>query len=853
MIASLVPGSLPRAGGSLLPEIVSSELPNGLQILAAADASAPVVSIQYWCATGSIHEGRWLGAGLSHLLEHLLFKGTPSRGNSGMAREIQDLGGHLNAYTSFDRTVYYADLPAENWKAALAILTDAVQHSLIPAEEFEPEKEVIRREFAMGDDNPDSVLMKLAFRTVFTTHPYRFPVIGHIDLFNRLTRDDVVSYYRERYAPQNLTLVVCGAVDAQAVADEAARLWKEEPRRFLPDVTLPPEPAQQSPRAVRRPFPTEVTRLALLHPIPGFHHPDIPALQLLAVILGGGRSSLLHQLLVEKEGLAEEVDAFAYAPGQAGLFGVDARCQPQNGDKVAARLREELQRFAEKGPSQAELDRAQRLCLTQQIQQLKSMSGKASAIGGGWRVARDPRLSQTFLDRLQAVTVADVAAAARRYLDPRTESLVELVPQEKEAPAAAGAPAAAAEPPLPQKLAAATPRSLYLPQDRLPLFTLRAALPGGLLSQPEGKSGLCRLASQLLLKGTKRRSAEEIAREVESLGGSLSADSGNNSASLHLELLSQDWETGLELFLDVLTEARCDAKELEIERRKHLAAIALEQDQPMALARDLVRGALYPGHPYAHGILGAAAEVAALTQKDVADYVASAFRRPEWVLGVAGPVPPEKWMESISRRAAFSGGTPPVLPPLPAFPGKGPIRVFKETPKEQAVLQIVFPTVPAAHPDQIPLSLIAEALSDLGTRLFVRIREQLGLAYFVSATRFLGAAGGYFCFYAGTDPKKKELVEAAMLEEIAKLAEGGLTAPEIERARAKLLSEEQIDSQNPGGVVAASALDELLGLGYDEAPRRRARLRALTAEEINAACRKYFGTQEFVVATVSPA
>src|ERR1700678_2235043 len=144
-----------------LPVVESRQLANGLSVLVQPDFTAPVVSIQFWCGTGSIHEGEWLGAGMSHLLEHLMFKGTPTRGNSRMAQEIQDLGGHLNAYTSFDRTVYHVDLPSDHAPAALEILGDAVFNSTIPAEDFDKEMEVIRRESAMSRDSPDSELGKL--------------------------------------------------------------------------------------------------------------------------------------------------------------------------------------------------------------------------------------------------------------------------------------------------------------------------------------------------------------------------------------------------------------------------------------------------------------------------------------------------------------------------------------------------------------------------------------------------------------------------------------------------------------------------------------------------------------------
>jgi len=288
------------------PAVELRELANGLNILVQPDFTAPVVSIQFWCASGSIHETPWLGAGLSHLLEHLMFKGTPTRGNSQMAQQIQDLGGHLNAYTSFDRTVYHVDLPSDHALAALEILGDAVFNSTLPEEEYEKEMEVIRREFAMGRDNPDSELGKLIFQLAFTRHPYRHPVIGYLDLFNQLTRADVVAYYHERYSPQNLSLIVCGAVEPETIFARAAELFEKNPRRKMADVFIPEEPIQHEQRRLRREFATQLTRVALCWPIGGFDHADTPALDLLAMIVGGGRSSRLHQTCVEKLGLAEQ-------------------------------------------------------------------------------------------------------------------------------------------------------------------------------------------------------------------------------------------------------------------------------------------------------------------------------------------------------------------------------------------------------------------------------------------------------------------------------------------------------------------------------------------------------------------
>jgi zinc protease len=845
----------PGSSGPVIPAPVveSRQLANGLSVLVQPDFTAPVVSIQFWCGTGSIHEGAWLGAGMSHLLEHLMFKGTPTRGNSRMAQEIQDLGGHLNAYTSFDRTVYHVDLPSDHALAALEILADSVFNSTLPADEYDKEMEVIRREFAMGRDNPDSELGKLIFQTTFVRHPYRHPVIGYLDLFNQIRRDDVAAYYQDRYAPQNLTLIICGAVEPETIFARAGELLEKYPRRKMTEVYLPAEPRQESRRELRRPFATQLARLAVIFPIGGLGDPDTPALDLLATLAGGGRSSRLNQTCVEKLGLAEHIEAFAYAPPDHGLWGVEARCAPEKEKALFEEIVHHLQSLLQEAPSEVELDRARRQCLLHQVHAQKTMSGKAAALGRGWMFQRDPFFSSRYHERVQAVTPDQILAAARKYFRSDCENLVSLVPL-GELLARAPLAAAVKERSVAQSVPLHGPgRALYLPQHNLPLLSLRAVLPGGLPTEPENKAGLGRLSTHLLIKGTRRRNAEQLALDVEQLGGALYADSGNNSATLSLELLSPDWKAGFGLFLEMLAESAPTEAELQIEKRKQLSLLQAEQDYPMAVARDLIRGALYPGHPYGGKTLGTVESIEAVTLKDVANYQASRLLTQDVVFAITGPVEPENWSGAVSQAAAS------LLPREAVARAQFPVPVLTETirrekvvQKEQAVIHLAYPTVPVTHPDQVALAIIDEALSDLGSRLFVRIREELGLAYFVGTSQFLGLEAGHFFFYLGTDPAKRSLIEAELLREVALLADKGLTLEEFSRARAKMQSQDKLEQQNPSQIAYTSALDELFGLGHGYGEIRRERTASITLDEVNAVARRYFSSPHYVLATVAP-
>src|SRR5881398_3711066 len=277
-------------------------LPNGLTIIVQEDHSAPVASVQAWCATGSIDEDAHLGAGLSHILEHMLFKGTKTRSTNAIAQKIQDVGGYINAYTSFDRTVFWIDVPKDGVGTALEVLSDAMMNSTLPPEEYQKEQEVIRREFAMGMDDPDRTIGLRLFATAYQRHPYRFPVIGEIEIYNQLTHEQVMQYYKTRYVPNNLTFVVVGDVDAQKVRQQLADLFKPYPEKSLKPVFIPAESPQLGRREAQQEFATELTHLSLAWHIPEVTSPDVPALDLLSTILGEGRSSRLYRRVREEAG-----------------------------------------------------------------------------------------------------------------------------------------------------------------------------------------------------------------------------------------------------------------------------------------------------------------------------------------------------------------------------------------------------------------------------------------------------------------------------------------------------------------------------------------------------------------------
>src|SRR4051812_23774288 len=261
--AHLKAAATENSAGIVFPPSTAQKrvLANGLTVIVQEDRSAPVASVQAWCATGSVDEHEHLGAGVSHILEHMLFKGTKTNPANAIAQKVQNVGGYINAYTSFDRTVFWIDVPKDGVTVAIEVLADAMMNSTLPPEEYAKEQEVIRREFAMGMDDPDRMAGQLLFDTAYQRHPYRLPVIGLLDVFNQLTRDDVMEYYRSRYVPNNLTFIVVGDVDAGDFYRRLEELFKDHPAKSLRPFFTPGEPPQLGRRETEQDFVTELTRL----------------------------------------------------------------------------------------------------------------------------------------------------------------------------------------------------------------------------------------------------------------------------------------------------------------------------------------------------------------------------------------------------------------------------------------------------------------------------------------------------------------------------------------------------------------------------------------------------------------
>lgn len=852
-------------------------LDNGLTIVVREDHSAPVVSAQAWCMAGSVHEGKWLGAGMSHVLEHMLFKGTASRLGARIDQEVQEAGGYMNAYTSFDRTVYHIDVPNTGTRVAIDILCDIMQHATLPEEELHKEMEVIIREMDMNVDDPARRAGRRLFETAYTRSPYRFTVIGYPDIFRLLKPDDIRAYYHEKYAPNNVFFVVAGDVQTGDVVSQIRQAYTTTPARAVPPVVLPIEPTQTASREVVEEAPIELAHCHFAWHIPDLRHPDVPVLDVLAAVLGHGRSSRLYRAVREGRGLVHSVDAWTYSPGSPGLFGMSATADADKFPDAREAMVAEIERLKSQPVSAEELGKAVKQFISGTLASRKTMQGQAQDLGSNWIAANDLNFSERYLAAVKRVTPDDLRRVCHQYLVPENRTLYALLPNGS-IPTLSG-PEERVQDHSIQKSELPNGLRLLIKEDhRLPFVEFRAVFGGGVLAETKADNGITQLMGRLLLKGTLCRSAEQIATEIESVGGSIDTYGGNNSFGINAEVLSSDFSTGLDLVADVLLHPAFPAAAFNREREIQLAALRDQRDHLLQCAVRSMRRELFGAAGYGLDGLGTEESLKALNPAELAAFHQTYADPRNCVLSVFGDVDPKSVQAAVdqafgswkagqgtrvgsgrpgfgdSKGTRVAGGRLETDLQVSALSTQGTslTRLVETRDKKQAVLVLGFPGTTLFDGDRYPLELLQEACSDLGSRLFLRVREKLGLAYYVGAQNFPGLEPGYFAFYAGTMPEAAEQVEAELLKEAELLRVEGLAPEELQRAKAKLIGNRKIARQDLGGLAMSTALDELYGLGYQHWEGEDSRYEAVTLDQVRSAARKYLVPARAVVSVIRP-
>ncbi len=838
--------------------IRSETLENGLKIYTYENHEAPTVCVQAWVKTGSIHEGDYLGCGLSHFLEHMMFQGSAKYPHDSIVETVNRNGGDMNAYTSLGNTVYYIDILSGASDKAIDILCDVISAPNFPEDSFANEKEVILRERSMISDNPDRYLSEKLWLDFYMEHPARHPIIGYQEKIKSVDKNMMLDYYKRRYSPERIFFVISGDIDSGKAVSLIREKLGNWGRGQLAEPPLSIEPEQVCTRSSVYHFEDPLARLAIGFHIPDCSHPDVPALDILASVLGSDKSSRLVGRLEDERQLAIHIDAFSYTPYFQGIFGVSATTTPDKMEALKTAVFEEIKKISgDDKVSKDELKRIITQISTSYCRTLRSNGNVARMIGNSVLSYGTPEYVNKYLENVSKLTVDDVARVARKYLTAENCTVVELLPKEKKDGSEAIEKQRETELSQPEFMKLESGQKIITLHDaKLPLIDVCIVLPGGVIRENKENAGITRILSSMLTAGTGSYTEKELANLIDDNAIDLGISGGNNSLTISMNFHKSRLKPALKALKSILTEPAFPVKQFEREKENTVEMLASRKLAPQNAAEDRTFEILYGKHPYSHNSFGIEESVKSLTVAQVKDFYLKKCLLPgKAVFGIAGDFDREEILgkikdiiEDINWNEKGADG----IPERPIFPGKN-IRDSVKVPREQAVVLISFPVCDNNSEDRYALNVLSKILNGQTSRLFKSVREESGLAYYTGISSFLGFHEGFMTFYAGTKPDAAEKVFSLLNKErLQLLTSKSVTKEEFESAKARIrqdLAEQTLDKHS---LIFNSALEEYYGNGYMSPWTNGKKYDDITLDELDTAVRKYFSTEAFVTVISGP-
>jgi zinc protease len=832
-------------------------LPNGLTLLVQPDHSAPVVAVVTHVKAGFFDEpDHWTG--ISHVLEHMFFKGTQRRGVGAIARETKAAGGYLNAGTGYDHTSYFAVLPASNLDTALDVQADALRNSAIDAGELARELQVIIQEAKRKRDTPDAVAQETLHEVMFDLHRIRRWRIGQEAHLARLTREDVLSYYHSRYVPERTIVAITGALDLDRTLEAARARYADWPARAGAVDLSPEEPPRREVRA--RTLRGDVSQAELVlgwRTVPALHQ-DAPGLDMAAAVLGSGRGSLLYRALRET-GVVSSVSAHNYSPTELGVFSIGADLAPDMLPEAVDRIAECVARLTLLGPSRDELARARTLLLARWARRLEPMEGKGSALA-----AAEALEHVSFLDReyaeLQALDPDTVRDAAARYLQPDGVSGVaylpegqgpDLTPQLLERSFAVTALKESVSPPLaglrlpPLVRASGEWKAQVLHtslggtdllvrrKSGVPLVTLGLYVPR-VDFDPPAKAGLAALTIRSSVRGAGDLDAGGLAFAFERLGGTLSTSAACDWLGFGTTVLEEHLAEAAALLHLVFTAPRL--RDVEVNTERGLMVIEAEQvaDDMFRYPFQLGFAGAFGDHGYGLPVGGLPETLPSISPADVRDWHSQGLLSVRPVVVAVGDIDPERASATLAgvfqhHRSSVSR-TP--SEPVPSRSGSADSIRLVCRDKAQSALAMIFPGPRRRAPERHAAEVWAAVASGLGGRMFEALRDRRSLAYTVLASSWQRGRAGALVTYIATSPQREEEARAAMLEELEVFRVEPVKTTELVQAVNYLAGQAEVARQSAGALAGEMLEAWLIGNGLTDLEDPGAAFHAVTAEHV---------------------
>jgi len=854
---------------SITAGVKETRLPNGLKVLTKEVRNAPVVSFSVWYRVGSRNEYTGI-TGTSHLLEHMMFKGTKTRAPGEISRTLFINGATFNASTYYDWTNYYETLASDRLEMAMQLEADRMTGSLIDPQQLASEMTVVRSELEGRENSPSTLLSQAVAAAAFQAHPYQWPVIGWRSDVENVPRSAIYNYYRNHYGPNNATMVIVGDFDTQKTLAMVKKYFGVVKPIPAPTPVYTVEPPQRGERRVTVRRAGSLPMVMIGYRNPPAKSPDAYALDLLSSVLSEGRSSRLYQNLVEKQ-IATEADAGNPSLKDGYLFTLSGTVRPGvTPDRLEKALIDEVDRLKQEPVTDAELERAKNRIAADFIFQNDSVTAQANLLGY-WDMTVDWHYVSTYLEHIRALTPADLQKVAQKYFNADDRTIGQFIPTAgggpggpppREASARVEKPKQGARPlPLPKVVKTAGVKRnvtrfqlsngikvIVNENHANPTVALRGSLAAGSVLEPRDKPGLAGMTAAMLTRGTQKRTALQFATALESVGASLNASADSLATSVVGRAQKKDLDLLLDLLAEMLEQPTFPAADLERLKGQALAGLEQAKDDPDSLAGRAFERAIYPeNNPLRPETLEEAAKaVAGISREDVQSFYRGQYGPDQMILVIAGDVKAADLKQALESRLAA----------WPKNPNAKPIPTLS-VPLQQKAIREVIPVpdksetaiiwghageLKRSDPDFYPvqvLNMIMGGGGALNSRLGNTIRDEQGLAYGVFSFYDASLYPGPFQVQLGTNPANAEKAIKSLVAEIRRVQTGGVTQREVDETVAYLTGRFPQRLETNAGMAEVLWVAEFYNLGPDYIDKYADYYRAVTVAQVNAAAKKH--------------
>jgi zinc protease len=883
--ASFVSAADPTADAALAAKVKANfdairteTLPNGLRVYMLPIPSSPIVTAMMAYKVGAGDEDK-TATGLSHYLEHLLFKGTDKLNPGDIDRLTQRNGGSNNAYTNEDMTVYHFDFAADRWMIGLEIEADRMRNTRIDKKhEFEQEKGAVISELKRNEDGPWDLEYKTILPLLFPKEsPYSHPVIGEEGHVRGASAEVITRYYDRWYHPNNASLVIVGGFDPDAAMAKIKTLFGPIPKGDLPE-RKPSHANMARGKTVRAEFKSkfDVPRALIGFNTVKVGDPEDYVLDVIDGILAGGKTGRLYKTMVEGERIAGAIAASNSTGRYPGWYGVNVELLPGKDRKRAEQLVfTELAKLAKEPVAADELARVKRQLLADYVFKQEDVHALCDTIARAVTFT-DLDYAKTFLTKVLAVTPADIQRVAAKYLVESEAAIVWSIPEDeaggKAVPVppkpnrhdrrlyrnAVDSPVGVAGPDLTKAKRTVLPNGLTviaLENRRLPIVVADAYVSEVRLREPAAQGGIANLASDLFSEGTPTRTGEQISELIENTGGSLNFSSNGGS----LKVLTSDAELGFDLLFDCMMRPTFPQDKFQQYKDQQLATIADMDTRPNVKARKLFAATVYGDHPFGRPSIGTKETVEKLTPADCKAFHTASVVPNRTTLVVVGDIDAQAITDKIAKWTADWKPNAAELPVLPAFPvADKPIsKVVTMANASQTNVFVGHLGIKRSDPDYYTLLVMDNVLGTgpgFTDRLSSSLRDRQGLAYTVNAsiTSSAGENTGTFTGFIGTFPDKFIWVRDGFLKEINRIRDEPASEQEVEDAKRYLLGSLAFKLTTNDTVAGQLLTAERNKLGFDFLNDYRKKVAAVTVADVQAAAKKHLDPKKIAVIAVGP-